>query len=117
MKYLLMVVLLFTFSQAQALLIFMSGGQLLEKCEAHLSETGSVAVGNVCAGYVAGISDVHASFVEWGDMTPKWCVPLTGGTKQMVRVVTKYLQEHPEDLHRTAGGQVANALSQAFPCE
>jgi len=116
MKYLLMIVLLFSFNQAAAL-VFLTGSKLLEKCEAHLSETGNIAKGNVCVGFVAGIVDAHDTFTGWDKMSPLWCPPDNMGTGQLTRVVTKHLQEHPQDLHLSAGSLVANALILAFPCE
>jgi hypothetical protein len=32
-------------------------------------------------------------------------------------VVTKWLREHPADLHYGAAGIVAHALAAAFPCQ
>jgi len=116
MKYLLTVVLLFSFSQAAAL-GFISSGDLLEYCEARLSETGSAAEGNSCYSFVAGISDAHDNFTVLGKMSPLWCLPDNVDTSQLIRVVTKYLQEHPESLHFAASSMVLSALELAFPCE
>ena len=115
MKYLLMIVLLFSSNQAAA--GFFSGSELLERCEARLSETGNTARGNTCFGFVVGISDSHDNFTMWGKMSPLWCSPDNVGTDQLIRIVTKYLQEHPESLHLEASSLVSNALNFAFPCE
>lgn len=98
MKYLLTIVLLFSFNQAAAL-GFITGSRLLEVCEARLSETGSAAKGNICLGFVMGIADAHDTFTDWGVMSPRWCFPDNIETGQLIRIVTKSLQEHPEDLH------------------
>ncbi len=116
MKYLLMIVLLFSFNQAAAL-SFRSGNQLLEECEAYLSETGSAASGNTCFGFVTGIVDAHDNFTSWEVMLTLWCPPDKMSTTQLIRIVTKHLQEHPESLHETAAGEVVVALVAAFPCE
>jgi len=116
MKYLLTIVLLCSFSQAAAK-GFLSGSEILDRCEAYLSETGSVARGETCVGYVMGITDAHGTFTDWGEMSPLWCTPDNMSTGQMVRVVTKYLQEHPEDLHLQAASLVSIALRKAFPCK
>ncbi|MFP6801731.1 MAG: Rap1a/Tai family immunity protein, partial [Pseudomonadales bacterium] len=52
------------------------------------------------------------------DMEPKFCVPegengVTAG--QLRKIVVKYLNENPEELHLTAGSLVSNALNEAFP--
>jgi len=115
MKYLLTIVLLFSFNQAAAV-SFMSGSELLERCEARLSETGSAAKGNTCVGFLTGVADAHDNFTSWEVMSPLWCLPVMG-TDQLIRVVTKHLQENPEDLHHTAASLITNALAAAFPCE
>jgi len=116
MKYLLMVVLLFSFNQARAVGNYESGSGLLKNCEAWLNKT-SVAMGNDCNGYVTGISDIYVTLVEWGNVKPAWCIPVGVDSDQLIRVVTKYLQENPEELHLTAGSLVANAFGRSFPCE
>jgi len=132
---------------------FHNGNQLLEMCEAHLSENASdknVTKGGVCAwlqegyacagyiqgsgkamddreglkkalccigsGYIQGIADAHEQFVSWGIMERKWCMPKGIETAQLIRVVMKYLREHPQDLHLSAGDLTAAALRAAFPC-
>jgi len=123
MKYLLMVVLLFSFNQARAVGsdgYFVSGSELLERCEAYLGDdtNANIASGNACAGYVEGIVDEHNTFVNWGEIKPAWwCVSKHSNLGQLIHVVTKYLQEHPEDLHQTASGLTVIALTDAFPCE
>jgi len=115
MKYLLMIVLLFSSNQAAAAQFFMPGSEILERCEAYLSKRD--ASGNTCFGFVTGVADAHNNFTEWGKMSPLWCQPDNIGTGQLIRIVTKYLQEHPESLHNQAASLVANALVLAFSCE
>jgi len=121
MKYLLMIVLLFSFSQVRAdqVLNFNTGNELLELCEAYLGDetAANIAKGNTCAGYVMGIADVHRAFVGWEAMEQRWCLPENISASQLVRIVTKHLQENPQDLHTGAAYLVANDLSSAFPCE
>jgi hypothetical protein len=60
----------------------------------------------LCKGLVAGVaSSMYASQV--------WLDNLTLG--QLVRVVSKYLDEHPETLDRDAGYLIRQALIKAFP--
>jgi len=119
MKYLIMIVLLFSSGQAKGVDVsaYMFANDLLEYCEAQISETGSVAKGNACAGYIMGIVDLYRSLVVLGHTQRLWCHPEKVHSNQLVRIVTKYLQEHPEDLHRPASTLVVNALIKAFPCE
>ena len=121
MKYLLMIVLLFSFNQARAeqSLSFVGGNVLLERCEAYLdgNTSANIAKGNACLGYVTGIADAHNLFISWKHMGQLWCEPENMEGVQLVRVVTKYLQESPQKLHLAADSLVANAIIFAFPCE
>lgn len=60
--------------------------------------------------------DVDSSELTVGDPLPSPCLPvgITGG--QMRKVVTKYLNENPANLHHGAAILVYEALSEAFPC-
>jgi len=120
MRYLLMIVLLFSFNQVRAVDSgFYNSSELLELFEAYLKEgtIENVTNGNVCFGYVLGMSDMHDAFVKWGDMKPSWCTPEKITGKQLILVVTKHLQEHSERSHFAASTEAGNALIKAFPCE
>ena len=121
MKYLLAIVLLFSFNQAMAgqLQSFYIGNELLELCEAYLGgdTVANISKGNTCAGYAMGIVDAHKTFVVWKLIEQQWCTPENMEVVQLVRVVTKKMQENPQTLHLAAGSAVANALILAFPCE
>ncbi|HIF52242.1 MAG TPA: hypothetical protein EYQ42_12080 [Thiotrichaceae bacterium] len=78
MRKLLLTILLLSFGQAQA--GFITGSELLERCEAHVNKT-NVAKGNGCVGYVEGISDAHGTFTEWKNMDKKWCEPENAHTE------------------------------------
>jgi len=120
MKYLLMVVLLFSFNQAIAAEVyaFIDGNDLLETCEAYLSDTDNAEKGNQCFGYIQGLEDAQTLFVSSKHMKAIWCIPKKNITAtQLVRVVTKYLQEHPEELHLSGASTAGVALIDAFPCE
>jgi len=94
---------------------FFTGNQVLEWCEACINDT-NIALGNQCPSYIGGAVDAHETYVGWGDMGMRFCLPLSIKISQLVRVVTKYLQESPEVLHIAAGAVVGNALYSAFPC-
>ena len=111
MKYLLMLVLLFSFNQVKALAVYATGNDLLELCEINQEMAPS------CIFYVMGVADFHNQAVEWGYLEPIWCVPGGATPKQLARIVTKRMQEHPDELHVSAAKQVEAALYHAFPCE
>jgi len=117
MKYLLMVVLLFSFNQVRAVEGFLSGNDLLGMCEAYFSDTGSFAKGSQCFGYIQGVQDAQNVFADNKLMKAIWCAPKTITATQLVRVVTKYLQEYPEELHTSGMSSITVALIKAFPCE
>ena len=65
----------------------------------------------------AGANDYQQAMVGWGYLDkPYYCASESVTTGQLVKVVTKHLNEHPEDLHAVAGSEVAIALSGPFPC-
>ena len=67
-------------------------------------------------GYLAGFNEA-AVLIGTGTSQKIYCLPSAGiENEQLVRVVKKYLDEHPEDLHRSARIAVLLALSEAFPC-
>jgi len=126
MKYLLTIVLLFSFSQVRAGNFytgrtgnFYTGNELLERCEARFSDdtAANISKANTCFGYVVSVSDIHDTYVGFKLMEQLWCMPENLEGLQLVRIVTKYLQDAPEDLHNTASSLVSNALISAFPCE
>lgn len=59
-------------------------------------------------GYVAGIYDVHVGVSV--------CPPKGVTIRIATAVVTKYLNEHPEQWTQTAESMVTRALKAAFPC-
>jgi hypothetical protein len=51
------------------------------------------------------------------DASPKVCPPYESTYGQEFRIVTKYLQDHPEELHLKNSDLVEKALAKAFPCQ
>jgi hypothetical protein len=70
-----------------------------------------------CNGYVSGVVDggLVASAGNENGRYPL-CVPSEVTRLELVRVVLKYGNDHPEKLHWLAGRLVVEALSTAFPC-
>jgi hypothetical protein len=84
---------------------FVTGSMLLDYCQ----KTDSPASQTFCSGYVAGISDALDDHF--------FCGPSEGQLSQSKKVVIKYLNEHPEILHKSASGLAIDALKAAFPCK
>ena len=68
-------------------------------------------------GFLGGFIDGNIITRYDGEKHPL-CLPSTGiQTEQAVRIVHKYLENHPEDLHLGAQILVFIALRDAFPCK
>lgn len=68
-----------------------------------------------CLGYLGGSSDALILFNSGN--APRACLPAGGTHGETQAVVMKYLQDHPEYLHRPALDIVVSALASAYPCK
>jgi hypothetical protein len=104
-----------------------SGNEQLEMCTKALMiyERGAGAK-NVLEGMMFGeclahIEGVRDTMINYNNQLPKssqTCFPKSGGTNgQSVRIVLKYLNEHPKDLHENRTLLTINALHSAYPCK
>lgn len=106
--------------EAQTSFAYMNGNRLLEQCEA-----GTQQEKLFCSGYVAGVMDgqitlfnsLNAATKAQGNSTG-YCLP-KGGIEvgQGVRVMIKWLKDHPEKLHVAGDILIGMALEDAFPCK
>jgi hypothetical protein len=95
-----------------------TGNNLLSYCAEALKAyddrtTDDYAAGR-CRAYIEGIAMVS----DYSD-TPLYrrvCLPSQVTVGQAVRVVYKWLEDHPERLHERQGILVIAALRDAFPC-
>jgi len=111
----------------------LSSEMLLSSCKASLrisNVTHTVNDGvpaGMCSGYVAGVLNGYETATEiinaasqqcspkcTGFLLP-WNIPLEVKQNQIIRVVVKYLEEHPEQMHEPAALNFVRALSSAFP--
>ena len=90
------------------------GNSLLKECQkaVMLADDGDVTYGDVaeiasCTGFIHGLMAVPNTF---------FCIPVNVSTGQAMRVLVKYLQEHPENLHLAKGKLALDAFADAFPC-
>jgi len=69
-----------------------------------------------CLGMAQGITNMNLAY-QYTMQKTLFCLP-TGGIQnsQAVRVIVKYLKEHPEQLHEQEGSLAIIAFIQAFPC-
>ena len=100
-----------------------TGMDLLRACNTIIQaeEGKEVAMGDrllslYWTGYLGGFNDA-AVLIDTAISHGIYCVPAQGiENDQLVRVVKKYLDEHPEDLHQSARILILFALREAFPC-
>jgi len=124
----LLLVLLVVGLQAttQSEVITMDGNDLLTNCNQAIK--GFDKIGNptmqqfgdgmFCIGYIAGFTAAHnLTSLKMGNK-PVFCLPRdrTIRNSQAIRIVVKYLKDHPESFTTPQGISVALALQEAFPC-
>ena len=91
---------------------FVNGTMLLQPCEVQTPHAQAT-----CNAYIAGIHDLHDTFVAWGDMQNLWCIPKYVILPQLQYFVVGELTASAETLGRSASTHVANALIKTYPCE
>jgi hypothetical protein len=67
-----------------------------------------------CFGYIRAANDMYEIMVNNSARTI--CVPSGISGKQLIRIVDKFLKEHPEKLHNVASLLVYEAFQESFPC-
>jgi len=94
---------------------YAGGNWLLVSCQATLKQSDDPSShpnlyeayrDGFCRGIVEGVSNA----------SPKVCPPENSTYGQQVRVVVKYMQDHPEELHMRNTTLLEKALAKAFPC-
>lgn len=95
------------------------GEELLWACKADENNSLKEAFQKMhCIGYVTGMLDGMQLVFGLRPKSKLFCPP-TGGMSadQQVRIVTKWLEDNPKELHKGARTSVLIAFSQAFPCK
>lgn len=111
-----MLVIMLSISSARA---EQRADELLWKCNGTAKDEVQAALGKLyCIGYISGLIDGHQITSNILKPEKKFlCLPKDGiSNDQAVRIVVKWLNEHPEELHQTARVAVLVALRNAFPC-
>lgn len=70
-----------------------------------------------CVGIAQGITNLNLLY-QYANMKTLFCLP-TGGIQngQAVRVIVKWLREHPERLHESEGVLAVSAFVDAYRCQ
>ncbi len=102
------------------------GNGLLEDCQIAMKVLGgnpimgdqfkAGAASGMCLGLVQGVVGMGYLWQDTG--AHYYCLPEEEfSTKQAVRVILKYLEDNPAELHRRALVLLVRAFMDAFPCE
>jgi|HubBroStandDraft_1064217.scaffolds.fasta_scaffold168636_2 hypothetical protein len=103
----------------------LTGNELQSKCKHAVQETPSDLSSSwsagLCAGYISGVVDSQAMWeafehVEKNYEQFHYCMPAAATNEQALKIVVKYLDDHPERLHEPANILILEALHKAFPC-
>lgn len=94
--------------------------ELMTKCR-NITYLDPGAKGNpvdysLCIGYITGVVDGGTVGSGYKAKTFPVCTPEGATREQLVRVVLKYGDDHPERLHLPAVAFVIEALANAFKC-
>jgi Rap1a immunity proteins len=71
----------------------------------------------MCLGYIVGVSDQAMGDQASIHAKRNYCLPAEVHSEQLVRVVKKYLEDNPAQLHYEAEVLTIRALTNAFPCQ
>lgn len=86
-----------------------SAGVVVEGCRDFIARSGSLSsayIRGLCAGKVEAVA-VFASGI---------CFPSEATVGQMIRVVTRYIDQHPARLHENFMLLARDAMREAWPC-
>lgn len=91
--------------------VFFDGNELYRQCTEH-----DIRSQSVCIGYVMAISDILYS-VPGSDNGNTSCNRRGVTSGQIMEIVIKYLEKHPEKRHWDGNILVSEAIFQTFPCD
>ena len=67
-----------------------------------------------CWGYISASTDIY-QIIKYGSSRIV-CIPEDKEVSDYVRIVTEYLNEHPNDLDRSAFELITKAFAEVYPC-
>ena len=70
----------------------------------------------MCLGYIVGVVDSFNTTNAIKGEKKIFCIPSGVTSGQLVLVMKKSMQQHPETLHLPASAHTLSALTAAFPC-
>ncbi len=88
-----------------------TGNQIKAYCDAPMQTPANA----MCLGYISGALDAYR-VVGHMRKTKLFCEPESATGEQIVSMVKKYLDEHPEQLHWVASQLIYIVMARTFPC-
>lgn len=70
-----------------------------------------------CAGMMAGINITNKSEQDLGNTKLFFCIPDHAANSDLAEALVKYLNKHPDDLHKKVNDLIFTAFRKAFPCK
>lgn len=81
------------------------------------NEVEAAAKSLMCLSYISGSFDMLRMMNDVLNLKAV-CVPDDGlSNDQLIRVIVKWIESHPERMHETARSAVLSAMTEAFPCK
>ena len=125
--------LVILFSGNPALAETGSGNKLLERCKGAITtldtndyENADQFGSGICFGYLHGSRDAYDISVGALKFSGTYdneitksvlpCIPEQVQVIQLARILVKYLESHPEELHEDQSFLISKAFLKAFPC-
>lgn len=97
--------------------------QLLRECKAEIrlldgqsTSAGESLQASDCAGFVRGAVDAYMIMKSLDPKSVDICTQDNVTVGELIRVVSRYMDEHPQQLHFPAAVTIYNAMHTAFPC-
>jgi hypothetical protein len=91
----------------------MTGNELAEYCSKKEASFSS----GICSGFIRGAIDGFATALAFIGNDQRYCLPSNTTNDQTRKVVEKYLNDNPQDLHMSADILTIVAMIRAFPCK
>ena len=112
----LILILLLTFTVVPTNAGNLTGNELLEHCGVGGKKEDPIHYFQYrayCTGYIEGVTDG----IYYTQTINLFCVPNKVTVGQIMKVVTKYLNENPQRLHENYVPLILSAMREAFPCK
>jgi Rap1a immunity proteins len=95
-----------------------TGEKIQSMCRAEMV----AASGSFCAGFISGVLEEQFMWTANDTLHKRthdfrFCLPEKSTNDQILKVFVKYLDDHPEELHKPAALLLIQAMVKAFPCQ